>query len=267
MNRNHDDSTELDEYLHHLITRLQNMKPGTIEWQKTMNRLLSILQRQPAFRKYCRDGSPENLLSGLNRIWEWLSSPTTIQTFKLPATPPGTWKALKSRINGHLYWRVKDELRTFYHEINKEFHLDCPTGHEDDIQIQTWLDRVSADRKIIGSRYNPPTLKGIEDYIQKEQEKEQQRFVLKLELYIEEDPEERLRNCHLLNKPDCHAQVVVQRLFFKTPKPDTRTAIAKDFGVIPQTFFSFCTLRVIPLLKDIINELTTQCGYPLNEEP
>jgi hypothetical protein len=247
-----DPLSQLDQELHRLITRLKDLEPGASEWRITMSRLLGKIQAQPEFRQYCRPGCPDYLLTALNKTWMWLSR-GAIKNFRLPQHPIGTWEAMVRWLKApgcYLWWRVKEEKQKYDAEQNR-FSLDQPRGKSDESEAGTWLDEIYEQLQRLG---DIPSLSGMEDFIRRQSEREQQVLEMRFVLYIQQDPDGKLQNCHPRGKEKCNAQIVAQRLLLKQP-PDKRVVIADEFDVDHRTFYSFCTQRVIPLLKKIFDEL------------
>jgi hypothetical protein len=210
------------------------------------------LQGLPEFRKYSRPDCPDYFLDALNQTWEWFSR--NIRNFQ-PRTS-SIRSDLVTWLNGYLYWRLKDLNSSTTHLSLDEIILDA-----DDGEITTWLDRVSEQGQLLGTRSNPRVLDGLEIYIEQQQRESEQRLVVSLVLYIEQDPQGQLQNCYPRKHPECNCQILSQRLLFifKNP-PDKLADIARECQIHDQTLYSHWRSKGIPLLQEIAIKL----GYQPN---
>ena len=243
---------EQDERLRQLIANVNQHPDGSPEWRRAMSRLLVVIQGLPEFRKYSRLDCPDYLFDGLNRTWEWLSR--NIRKFE-PRTS-SIREDLVKWINGYLYWRVKDLATP---NFLSEYRLDDTTKDSDGVEITTWLDRLSDQGQMVGSTSNPSVLSGLEIYIEQLQKQSEQRVVLELADYIEQDPKSKLQNCYPRDHPECNCQLLSQRLLFifKDP-PDRLTDIAQEYNINYQTLVSHWKRKGLPLLQTIAIELGHQ---------
>lgn len=234
---------EQDERLSQLIAAVCRHPDGSVEWRKAMSRLLIVVQGLPEFRKYSRPDCPDYLLDALNRTWEWLSR--NIRNFK-PRTSC-IREDLVKWINSYLYWRIRDLAAP---NFLADHSLDETTKDWDGVKLSTKLEQLSTS-----------TLSGLEAQIEQFQRQSQQRVVLKLELYIQQDPKKKLRNCYPRNHPECNCQLLSLRLLsiFKDP-PDKLTDLATEFNINYQTLVSHWKRKTLPLLQEIAIEL----GYQHN---
>lgn len=234
---------EQDERLRQLITTVCQHPDGSQEWRRSMSRLLIVVQGLPEFRKYSRPDCPDYLLDSLNRTWEWLSR--NIKNFE-PRTS-SIREDLVKWIKGYLYWRIRDLAVP---NSLAEYSLDEITKDSEGVENTTKLEQLSN-----------LTLSGLEAHIEQLQRQSQQRLVLKLEHYIEQDPNRKLRNCYPRKHPECNCQLLSQRLLsiFKDP-PDKLADLAEEFNINYQTLTSHWKRKGIPLLQKIANEL----GYQHN---
>lgn len=246
--------SEEDERLRQLIAAACQHADGSPEWRRAMSRLLIVVQGLPEFRRYSRIDCPDYWLDALNRTWEWLSR--NIKNFK-PRTS-SIREDLVKWINGYLYWRIKDLAAP---NFPTEHSLDETTKDSDGGESTTKLEQMSEQRQMLGRQFNTPTLTGIDAHIAQLQRQSEQHLVLKLELYIEQDPEGQLRSCYPRQHPDCNCQLLSQRLLciFKDP-PDRLADVAREFNINYQTLTYHWKQKGIPLLQKIAIEL----GYQHN---
>ncbi len=241
-----------EERLRQLIAAMYQYPDGTREWRKAMSRLIIALQGLPEFKKYSSLDCPDYFLDALNQTWEWFSR--NIRKFE-PRTSSIRTDLVKW-LNCYLYWRLKDSNSPTTH-----LSLDEIISDADDGGIATWLDRVSEQGQLLGTRSNPRVLNGLEIYIEQQQRQSEQRLVVSLALYIEQDPEGQLRNCHPRKHPECNCQILSQRLLFifKNP-PDKLADIARECQINDQTLYTHWRSKGIPLLQSIAIKL----GYQPN---
>jgi len=176
-----------------------------------MNLLLMEIQRLPGLGK-----SPHpDYLDALNRTLEWVNR-QLCQDFN--AHKPLVQKRLLQWINSYLYWRIKD----LYLQGKSDRSLDAPIG---DNQTETSLLEL-----LPTTGFAIPTRTGLDGYIEQIEREQQQVVGLKLEQYVEQDPKEKLRNCHLQTYPNCNCWSLSSRVLLKDP-PDKFSAIAKELSI------------------------------------
>lgn len=96
------------------------------------------------------------------------------------------------------------------------------------------------------------TVTGVEYLLEQER-----GYIAKaLKRYVEEDPESKLRNCYVRDRPDINCQVLVQKRFLQNP-PLTLQEIAKELKTKLPTVQSRFERNCLPLLRDI----ATKLGY------
>lgn len=244
-----------EECLRQLIAAVDQYPDGSQEWRKAMSRLIIVLQGLPEFRKYSRPDCPDYFLDALNQTWEWFSR--SVRKFEPRTSSVRT--DLVRWLNSYLYWRLKDLNLPTTH-----LSLDKIVSDADGEEIATWLDRVSEQGELIGPRSNRCVLDGLEIYLEQQQQESEQRLVVSLALYIEQDPEGQLRNCHPRQYPECNCQILSQRLLpiFKNP-PDKLAVIARECQINYQTLVAHWKSKGIPLLQKIAIEL----GYQPYQQP
>lgn len=252
---------EQDEKLRQLIAAVVQHSDGNQEWQRAMNRLLVFIQGLPEFAKYTRPECPDYSLDALNRTWQWLCR--NLRNFQ-PRTL-SIREDLVKWINGHFYWRLRELAKqNFQAELSLERLVGYQINEENDdteLNTTTWLERLSNERQIVSARFNATLTQGTEVLIEQLKNHSQQYLALNIELYIESDPEKRLRNCHPRQYPQCHCQLLSQRLYLKEP-PERLANIAREYNINYQTLVWHWKNKGIPLLQTIAIELK----YQLNQE-
>jgi hypothetical protein len=242
---------EQDEKLYQLLTCVRQYPTGSLEWRRSLGRLLLLIQKFPEFRKYTNSRCPPDYLDALNRTWEWLSR--EINNFQ-PRPNSSIRSDLVKWVNGYLYWRLRDAATSRASEWQS---LDEPVYEFDSANRVTALDQLSDQGYLVGQGNSTPTLDGLERYLNQLEQQSEQQFVNRLEDYIERDPEERLRQCYPRKRPECNGQMLSQRRCLKDP-PDSLAELAREFDMHYQTMVSHWKLKVVPLLQEIAIELGHQ---------
>ena len=227
-----------DKYLQNLAIEVCRHPNGSPERQKALNRLLVNLQKLP---ELLRSKHPD-YLDALNRTWEWFSH-NICETFK--PLKDSFQKSLTTWINGYLYWRIKDLP-------SSQAHLSLDTVIRGSNNLETYLDQLPESS-------NSLTLKGLDAYLSKLDNQKLQTISLKLEHYIEQDPDGQLRACHLRNSPHCHCQFLAKKLLLKNP-PERLASISRELKINDRTLRSHWKNKCLPLLQ----EITQRLGYSPN---
>jgi hypothetical protein len=241
---------EQERVLRQLLENVLQQPDNSKEWRRAIGRLLIYLQELPEFTRYSQPNSPAYFLDALNRTWEWFSR--ELRSFN-PRTD-SLHQDLVRWINGYLYWRIRDGAAQ---NLSIGLSLDQPMGTDESGVISSWLDRIATSGEIVGKGFTPPSLSGLETYIEKLQTEATQAVGLALETYIEQDPDRKLQKSHLRQQPECNSQMLAQRILLKHP-PDKLTDIARDFNANYQTLNSHWKLKTLPLLRDLAIEFGYQ---------
>jgi len=208
----------MDEELRELIKQASELSLDSPQRAKAISLLIVKIQQLPGFYQ----SSHQDYFDALDQIWEWLGR--NIQDFE--EHPPSLTVSLVRWVNGNLHWRVKD----IKNKRNQGISLDTQLNEES--------TGISFQEVISETGFEPPRLDGLEGYIEKIQRQNIKFIAKKLKEYIDEDPDFILRKSHLRNNPECNFQVIIQRLYLKD-KPETKRAIAQDFGVSEQTLYAY----------------------------
>lgn len=222
-----------------LIENVRSQVESSPKRQKALHKLLSVVQKLPQLKK----SNHLNYSDALSLTWEWFIK--NIHRFEY--NPETVERQLTNWINGYLAWRIKDLYTS--DDKYKYDSLDKTMGDDED--NRTLGDTISNKDASI------PNLGGLEEYIKKEQLNEIQRIGLEVELYIENDPDDRLKQCHPKQNPRCNAQVLAQRMFLNE-SPDKLKPISIEMDINYQTLFSFWKRTGLPLVQQIVTELGYQ---------
>jgi hypothetical protein len=242
---------EQDEKLYHLLVSVRQSPQGSLEWQRSLGRLLVLIQQLPEFNRYTRTNCPHHCLDALNRTWEWFSR--EVHNFQ-PRPNSSIRTDLVKWVNGYLYWRLKDLAQI----KERELSLDKPIYDADAANPMSLLDLLSDEGSLKGA--STPALDGLDIYLEKLEQESRQVLANKIEEYILQDPDERLRKCYPRKYPNCNAQLLGQRRCLQD-QPDSLAEIAREFDVHYQTLVSHWKLKVVPLLQEVATELDCQSHH------
>jgi hypothetical protein len=254
-----------DEQLRRLIEAVQHHSPGSVAWRKALNRLIIEIQQLPGLARSTHPDYGEAWNDVMMRLGN------EIQTFE--PTQASLTQSLTTWIN--LKLRLKYAVRelhspdgsttepktaktAFKQQSQKQpLSLDAPVGTEGS---SSFVDQLPDP--------NPATLWELEEAIQQAQEQQQRTQIgTQLTHYINTDPENRLKTCHPQAHPDCHCQMLSQRLLLKQP-PDRLAAIAREFNINYHTLNWHWKHRGLPLLQAIAQEIAQKIKAmsPKNEQ-
>jgi hypothetical protein len=203
-----------------------------------MHKLLLEIQQLPGLKKSDHQNYPE----ALNRTFQWVSR--EIANFE--PRPPSVSQSLVNWINGYLGWRIKD---LYSPDKDAPISLDAPIA----------VDAGETTRLELLPDF---TLSGLDGMIESAQKETTQRIGLKLELYIEQDPEGKLRNSYPRSNPECNCQFLSKRRLLKDP-PDKFQDLAKELNVRYTTLNSHWNRKCEPSLQEIARTL----GYKQELKP
>lgn len=224
------DMDELEQRLTALITEVRQHSPNSRKRRLAMNRLLLEIQQHP---KLLRSGH-QNYPAALNQTLERVS----LNISKFEPFSASVSESLIKWVNVYLYYRIRD---LYSPEPNTSLSLDIPIV-EDTGNI-TLLDTVAA-----------PTLSGLDGLIESSQRETSQRIGLQLEIYIAQDPEEKLKNSSPRSCPECNCQLLSQRFLLKDP-PDKCAYLARELGIPYTTVNSHWKRKCEPILQKIAQDL------------
>lgn len=199
------DRTPKDELLCKLIFEICSESRDRSQRRRSIDRLLRELEPSPRLLK---DRHPD-YYEAVNKTWDWLDK--HLHEFEPRRSP--IKDSLINWVNGHLRYRILDLYAT-------------------KIQEMLSLDYLESTGSYIGC------LGGLDAEIEQIERQEKAALALAIAQYIDRDPEQKLRNCHPRNRPDCNCQIIVQRLFLQE-SPEKMTAIARQLNIKTQTIHSF----------------------------
>jgi hypothetical protein len=198
---------------------------------RALSNLIRYLQRLPGIKKVAHQDYP----LALNQTWEWLNR--EIDKF-YRSNSSSVEQDLVRWINGYLNWRIRD-LYVPQTTYPPTLSLDVNIADTDGTYLELLTDDQSTKMK----------LSSLDQDIVNFQKQESQEIAEQVEAWIMNDPDRELQNCHLKNNPQCHCQLLSQRLLIQDP-PDKLTEIAQDLKVPYQTIVSHWKRTCLVLLKN-----------------
>ncbi|MBD1825899.1 MULTISPECIES: hypothetical protein [Microcoleus] len=197
---------DLDERLSTLIAEIRQNPAKSRKGRTARDKLLREIQQLPGLKKSVHQDYPE----ALNRTFEWVSR----EIAKFEPRQSSVSKSLVNWINGYLGWRIQD---LYSPDKDAPISLEAPIAA--DIGETTRLELLPDF-----------TLSGLDGMIESAQKETIQRIGRELELYIEEDPEGKLRNSYPRSNPECNCQFLSMRRVLKEP-PDKFRDLATELKV------------------------------------
>ncbi len=255
---------EQDTLLHQLIQQVVDYTDGSPEQREAINRLLRLIPNLPGIYRRRNFSEAWNLTIEAISVYQGGVSGRNLRSFK-----ENFRQRFKRDINdtapkivrkNFVYWftriftnKIKDQLRQWR---NQPLSLDEPLQLPPDLQ----------------------TPSDLESFIKRKQQQKKQRKALILELYIEKDPEGKLRGCYYKDKSgkeyrECNCQLLFQELCLTNPGTEvtlregneeiTRPAekqirvadIARNFGIPYISISSRLLPRCQKLIKQISQEI------------
>lgn len=221
---------DLDGRLSALISEVRHNPARSGKWRRATHKLLLEIQQLPKLKKSEHQNYPE----ALSLTFEWVCA--NIDKFEL--RDPSVSKSLVNWINGYLGWRIQD-----LYSPDK----DAPMSLDEPISV----DAGETTRLELLPDF---TLSGLDDLIENAQKETTQRIGLELELYIEQDPEGKLKNSYPRSHPECNCQFLSMRRVLKNP-PDRFQNLAEELKVKYTTLNSHWKKKCEPSLQEIARTL------------
>ncbi|MEC4802862.1 MAG: hypothetical protein SAJ12_11885 [Jaaginema sp. PMC 1079.18] len=234
-----------EQRLQALIASVQQRSPG---WRVSLNRLIVEIQQLPGLTISPHPDYYEALNDTL------LHLVTEIHDF-VPQHP-SLVQSLTAWINGKL--RLKYRVRELYNS-ERDRLLKTPQA---EFRAQSRKAPLSLDKPIantgnetFGDRLAVPSLWEVREQLERDRlSQKHNRIGRQLQAYIAQDPEGKLQQCHPGQYPDCHCQILSQRLLLKNP-PDKLAQIAQDFKINYHTLNWHWRHKALPLLRSLAIEL------------
>lgn len=234
-----------DAQIQALLDEIRSPDAAPLLRRKALSRLLLCIQRSPKLRRSRHPDYGHALSLTMERVCR------AIDEFSPRSASVST--DLMNWVNGYLEGRIRDlrnpdtKIKDLHRpergerEIKREFGnvvlLDQSIGEDGN---QTPVGDLTPDPR------QDMTL--LEAWIQALQQAQKQRIGLEIHRYLAADPDAILQGCHPNKFLECHCQALIQRLHLSEP-PETRRAIAQDFGIPEQTLYSHWRDKCLPLLQ------------------
>lgn len=238
----------MDEQLCQLMREVVMHGDGSTEQRQAIGELLRLIPRLPGIYRVSHGDYPD----ALNRALEGVSVfrrnvcghgiRQFVERYNLDLDrdePAVVRQCFVRRFNRIL----KNKIAEIYNETGDDWSLDFPIGNEG----TTFGDRLPA----------PNTGDVIDRRIEEEDRTEIQRIDEELRLYIEIDPEGRLRECHPDGYPQSNCQELAKRRLLKEPR-DKWKDIAQELNIPYGTVTAHWKRRCKPLLEEIARSLGYQ---------
>lgn len=241
-----------EERLKQAIDAIRQSPKNSLAWRKAMNQLLLEIQNLPGLTKSTHPDYPAVLNDILLRLAEEIHE-FEPQHSSLTASLLA-WIEFKLRLKyavRDLHRPIRSRSRKTPKTIKEEFReqsrqkplsLDTPIASE---AGETFSDRLPSPFANFWE---------LQGEIEREQQQQKNvRIGVKLQDYIDRDPEGKLQNCHPKEHPCCHCQMLSQRLLLKHP-PDRLSQIAKEFHIKYHTLNWHWHNKALPLLRSLAIE-------------
>lgn len=202
--------------------------------RRAMHRLLIEIYNLPGLLK----SSHPDYLDALNQTWEKVSRDICGE---FQPRSQSLEQSLVSWINGYLYWRIKD----LYSANSVLISLDAPIAENE--QQTTLLESLAE------TGFNTPKLTGLDYYIEQLQEQENQRLSNQIVDYIDQDPQNQLKNCYPRAYPNCHCQLLSQKRLLSEPTK-TFEDITEELNIPLKQLTNHWYGRCKPLLQKIFQD-------------
>ncbi len=221
---------DLEQRLTTLIMQIRQQPPNSGKRRSALHRLLLEIQQFPRLAKSSHPDYP----AALSLTFEWVSN--NISQFE--PYSGSVVESLVRWVNGNLRWRIQD---LYSPDKDAALSLDAPIAS--DFGEITLLDKLPNF-----------TLSGLDGLIENSQRETTQRIGLELELYIEQDPEEKLKNSYPRSSPECNCQLLSLRFVLKEP-PDKVVDIARELSIPYTTVNSHWKRKCKPMLQKITEDM------------
>jgi hypothetical protein len=224
---------ETDQNFAKLLRKASDHRATDEQKRRSLNRLLNYIQRSS---RIPRLNSPD-YLDALDKTFMWLIR--NLDSFE-PRPEMSLEESFFRWVNGYLRNRIRDLQST-----NKFGTLSL-----DQVLHEGENQNILLGEKIVNTYPYFPTLDGLDGYIEELKQKKNRGVVLKLEQYVENDPDNQLKKLYPKNKSECNCQILSQQLLFQNP-PAKLSQISRDFDVNYQTLKSHWEAKCKPCLQKI----------------
>ena len=256
----------MDEQLCQLIREVLKHRDGSDRQKQAMNRLLELIPRlpgiyRPSDRRINYQDIFNQALISLSIYGKQISKHNLRQFIQKCQININTAEAtfvrrsLVSWFNGILRNKINERYRQLKKE-REEWSIDALVSNQD-CETTTFAEITS----------DPRTSGDIEAIIQREQNQKTRRKGMLLELYIELDPEGKLRDCYHKGRGgkecrECNCQLLFQELHLTPEESKIRIPdIARRFDIHQQTIYTRLLPRCRKILREIELEIDNNLDY------
>jgi hypothetical protein len=223
----------VEEQIKEAIALIRNCDSQSLQRQKSLNRLLMLIQQLPEIYRSSHQDYPE----AYNRTLEWVCK--NIDRFE--PKNESIQKSFVIWINGYLKWRIRD----LYISDNSYDRQRVYFGKNEESEVDL-IENV-ADPRI--------SLSLLDTQIAEIQADQQTRLGIAIADYLKQDANKNLTNTYLRKHPQCNCQCLAVRLLLQEP-PAKISEIARELKVNNQTLYSHWKQKCLPLLQEIGEKLS-----------
>ena len=218
----------MEQQIQDVITQICRYDKNDPKRQKTLNRLLIIIQQLPGIYHSSHQDYPE----AFNRTLEWVSN--NIDRFEPKTT--SIQQSLVIWINGYLRWRIRDLYISDNSYDRRRIYPSSQDDRESDLI-----------ENIRGPRFS---LSLLDTQIAQLQAEKQARLGEAIANYLKKDSHKNLTSTHPRQHPQCNCQYLAISLLIQQP-PQKVVEIARELKVNNQTLYSHWKQKCLPLLREI----------------
>ena len=231
-----------------LVELLERAQGGGRARRGAIGRLLALVATLPELR---RDPHPD-YLEALNLTLAFIERNLSDFRYSPSAPATATYGQFVNWVNGYLRFRILD----LYRQGDQPLSLDRAAVRDDGRSTAPLLDTLPS---------LPGSADGLDAWLEAQQQQTVQRRGLLLELYVEQDPDGTLTECHAVSDRHHNCREIVRMMFLRSrgaavrglsgslpaePKITWRS-LARRWQINEQTLHSHWRRRCRPLLDEI----------------
>jgi Pentapeptide repeats (8 copies) len=239
-----DDRSPSEEKIRQLIGNFCQHQsiPGTREYNKAAYRLLAAIQKIPGLKR--------NYQPGLDRQdYDEIFNDTLFEITKkiCPSDDPDCFRPeVDNYINSLTRW-INYKLRLYY----KPKDLIRQNQHKP-VSLDRYISE-GVNSTFVENITDPLTLNGIDALIEQYQKENQDKVGQKVREYIDQDPDDILKDCKSNKHPSCNCYFLVQQRLLTDP-PVSFRELADELDMSMGTLTSYWYKSCVPILQTIANQ-------------
>lgn len=218
----------MEQQIQDAITQICRYDKNDPKRQKTLNRLLIIIQQPPGIYRSSHQDYPE----AFNRTLEWVSN--NIDRFEPKTT--SIQQSLVIWINDYLKWRIRDLYISDNSYDQKRVYLSSQDDRDSNL-----IDNIRDPRC---------SLSLLDSHIAQLQAEKQARLGEAIANYIKKNSNKNLTSTHPRKHPRCNCQYLALSLPIQQP-PQKVSEIARELQVNNQILYFHWKQKCLPLLREI----------------